>query len=196
MIPERLRPILDEVRPLAQRFDEAGHRALPGRAGSSATSCSGGRSSGDIDLTTDARPEQTAALVTGWADAVWDQGARFGTIGLKKGDTVFEVTTHRAEAYVPDSRKPDVSFADQVEADLARRDFTVNAMALRVTGADGEVPELIDPFGGVADLAARRAAHPAGARRSPSPTTRCACCVRPASSPATASCPTTPCATP
>ena len=67
---------------------------------------------------------------------------------------MFEVTTHRAEAYAPDSRKPDVTFADQVEADLARRDFTVNAMALRVTGAPDEEPALIDPYGGVADLAA------------------------------------------
>ena len=75
-------------------------------------------------------------------------------MGLKKGSTVFEVTTHRAEAYSPDSRKPDVSFADEVESDLSRRDFTVNAMALRVTGAMDEAPELIDPFGGVADLAA------------------------------------------
>ena len=92
--------------------------------------------------------------MAGWADALWDQGARFGTVGLKKGELVFEITTHRAEAYAPDSRKPEVSFADEVEADLARRDFTVNAMALRVTGEPGEAPELIDPFGGVADLAA------------------------------------------
>src|SRR5690606_25036091 len=106
------------------------------------------------DLTTDARPEETVAVAKGWADAIWDQGARFGTIGLKKGDTTFEVTTHRAEAYSADSRKPEVSFASDVEADLSRRDFTVNAMALRVTGAADEAPELIDPFGGVADLAA------------------------------------------
>jgi poly(A) polymerase len=93
-------------------------------------------------------------VVKGWADAVWDQGARFGTVGLKKGEVTFEVTTHRAEAYAAESRKPDVSFATDVEADLSRRDFTVNAMALRVTGAPGEAPELIDPFGGVTDLAA------------------------------------------
>jgi poly(A) polymerase len=85
---------------------------------------------------------------------VWDQGARFGTVGLVRAGTTYEITTHRAEVYVPDSRKPSVEFSDAVEADLSRRDFTVNAMALRVTGAPGGSPELIDPFGGVADLAA------------------------------------------
>jgi poly(A) polymerase len=153
VIPERLRPILDEVRPLAQRFDAAGHHIY--LVGGIVRDLVLGRPlSADIDLTTDAHPERTEELVSGWADAVWAQGARFGTVGLKKGDTVFEVTTHRDEAYTPESRKPDVSFAGEVEADLARRDFTVNAMALRVTGAADEDPELIDPFGGVADLAA------------------------------------------
>ena len=153
MIPDRLNPILDVVRPLATRFDEAGHRLY--LVGGIVRDLVVGRPLGaDIDLTTDARPEVTTELVRGWADAVWDQGARFGTVGLKRGDTTFEITTHRAEAYSPDSRKPDVSFSTEVEADLSRRDFTVNAMALRVTGASGESPELIDPFGGVADLAA------------------------------------------
>ncbi len=154
MIPERLRPILDEVRPLAQRFEAGGQRIY--LVGGIVRDLVLGRplSGGDIDLTTDARPERTTELVAGWADAVWDQGARFGTVGLKRADTIFEITTHRAEAYSPDSRKPAVSFADEVEADLSRRDFTVNAMALRVTGAAEEAPQLIDPFGGVADLAA------------------------------------------
>jgi poly(A) polymerase len=153
VIPERLRPVLDAVRPLAQRFDAAGH-GLYLVGGIVRDAVLGRPLATDIDLTTDARPEQTTELVTGWADAVWDQGARFGTVGLKKDGTVFEITTHRAEAYVPDSRKPAVTFADAVDEDLSRRDFTVNAMALRVTGADDEAPELIDPFGGVADLAA------------------------------------------
>jgi poly(A) polymerase len=80
---------------------------------------------------------------------VWTQGKRFGTIGLKLGDRTIEITTHRAEAYRPDSRKPEVVFADAIEADLSRRDFTVNAMALSLPDL-----QLIDPFGGAADLAA------------------------------------------
>src|SRR5690606_18544593 len=112
---------------------------------------------GDLDLTTDARPEQTTAILSGWADAVWDQGARFGTIGAKRGDRTFEITTHRAESYRPDSRKPDVAFSTEIDADLSRRDFTVNAMALAVPE-----PQLIDPFGGAADLAAGVLRTPTG----------------------------------
>jgi poly(A) polymerase len=82
---------------------------------------------------------------------VWAQGRQFGTIGARKGGRTFEVTTHRAEAYIPDSRKPEVSFGDSVEVDLSRRDFTVNAMALRLPSLD-----LVDPYGGLEDLAARR----------------------------------------
>ena len=103
----------------------------------------------DIDLTTDALPKDTKRLVSGWADAVWTQGERFGTIGCQKDGRRFEITTHRAEVYVPDSRKPDVVYSDAIEADLSRRDFTINAMALALPD-----PELIDPFGGAADLAA------------------------------------------
>jgi poly(A) polymerase len=154
VIPERLRPILDAVRPLAERFEARGHRLY--LVGGVVRDLVLGRLADDhdLDLTTDARPEVTTEVVTGWADAVWDQGARFGTVGVRKGGLTFEITTHRAEAYGPDSRKPEVSYSTDVLQDLGRRDFTVNAMALRVTGAPGEEPELIDPHGGVADLAA------------------------------------------
>ena len=104
----------------------------------------------DHDLTTDAPPERIRDLVAGVADAVWLQGERFGTVGLRVGDVTMEITTHRAEAYVSDSRKPVVRFSTELVEDLARRDFTVNAMAVDV--ADGT---LHDPFGGRADLEAR-----------------------------------------
>ena len=109
----------------------------------------------DLDFTTDALPDQTEAILRPWAEALWTTGKRFGTIGARRGERVLEVTTHRAEAYAPESRKPEVRFAEAVEADLSRRDFTVNAMALRLPS-----PELIDPFGGLGDLAAKRLRTP------------------------------------
>ena len=151
MIQERLRPIVEETRPLAERFMAAGHRVY--LVGGIVRDLLADRSLDhpDIDLTTDARPAQIKELLHGWADAIWTQGERFGTIGAKKGTREFEITTHRAEAYVPDSRKPSVEFSDAVEADLSRRDFTVNAMALTLPE-----PELVDPFDGSADLLVHR----------------------------------------
>ena len=148
MIPERLQPILEDVRPLAERFAAAGHHIY--LVGGIVRDLVLGRvhDGADLDLTTDARPDQTLALLDGWADSTWTQGRAFGTIGARKGGAMFEVTTHRAEAYREDSRKPHVVYADDIKHDLSRRDFTVNAMALRLPDI-----ELIDPFGGVADLA-------------------------------------------
>lgn len=108
-----------------------------------------GRGVVDLDFTTNALPEQTQTVVAEWADAVWDIGARFGTIGFKKGEWQLEVTTYRAEQYDPESRKPVVAFGTELNDDLFRRDFTVNAMALRLPDL-----ELVDPFGGMRDLAA------------------------------------------
>ena len=155
MVPERLRPLLDETAPLAERFAAAGPRLY--LVGGSVRDAILGRplDTGDLDFTTDARPDEIEAVLTGWADAIWDQGRRFGTIGAARGARRYEITTHRAEAYSPDSRKPEVAFADAVEADLSRRDFTVNAMALSLPDA-----ELIDPFGGVSDLASTRLRTP------------------------------------
>ncbi len=148
MIPEHFQATLDEVRPLADAFVAAGHRIY--LVGGIVRDHFEGRElspDGDIDLTTDARPDQIQAVVRPLADAVWDTGARFGTISCTIAGREYEITTHRAEAYTADSRKPEVSFADAVEADLARRDFTVNAMALELPE-----PRLVDPFGGIADL--------------------------------------------
>jgi poly(A) polymerase len=109
----------------------------------------------DIDLTTDARPEAIEAVVRGWADAVWLQGQRFGTVGCMKDGRPLEITTFRGDVYRPESRKPEVTFADRIEDDLGRRDFTVNAMALAYPE-----PRLVDPFGGADDLAGRRLRTP------------------------------------
>lgn len=110
---------------------------------------------GDFDLTTDARPEQTRALLAPMASAIWDQGARFGTIGARVGASDFEVTTYRSESYATNSRKPEVAFGDDLMVDLSRRDFTINAMAVSVTTG-----VLEDPFGGHDDLVARRLRTP------------------------------------
>jgi len=149
VIPERFAPVLAELAPLAERFREANARLY--LVGGTVRDLLLDRATGelDFDLTTDALPEQTKKLVSGWADAVWTAGERFGTISLQKDGRTYEITTHRAEAYSPDSRKPDVQFSLDIGTDLSRRDFTVNAMALEITA---DTPDLVDPFGGVADL--------------------------------------------
>jgi poly(A) polymerase len=155
VIPERLEGLVAATADLARRFADAGHNLY--LVGGVVRDAIVNRldDTDDLDFTTDALPDQTERIVSGWADAVWTQGKRFGTIGAKKGERSYEITTHRAEAYHPDSRKPDVAFADEVEADLARRDFTVNAMALKLPST-----EVIDPFDGLLDLAAGRLRTP------------------------------------
>ncbi len=156
MFPDRLRPLVEATAELSDRFRAAGATLyLVGGSVRDAIVADPAGTPGDLDFTTEARPDAVEAIVRGWADAVWTQGKRFGTIGCRRGGQVYEITTHRAEAYHPDSRKPDVAFGDDLEADLARRDFTVNAMALRLPEL-----ELIDPFGGLDDLTARRLRTP------------------------------------
>lgn len=138
--------IADLLAPLTGRFAEAGHElALVGGPVRDILMGRGG--SHDLDLTTDARPEEIEALTTGWADHVWDVGMRFGTVGARKGDHHIEITTYRSETYDPDSRKPEVSFGDTLAGDLGRRDFTVNAMAVRLPTL-----EFVDLHGGMRDL--------------------------------------------
>ena len=151
-----LEPLLrpgSPVQELARRLADAGHQCL--LVGGSVRDGLLGRDHSDIDLTTDARPDVVEGLVRGWADAVWTQGARFGTVGAKRNGVTLEITTFRAEVYRPESRKPEVAYADDVETDLSRRDFTVNAMALRLP--DGV---LVDPYGGAVDLLNRRLRTP------------------------------------
>jgi poly(A) polymerase len=106
-----------------------------------------GRDPGDFDLTTDAPPDRILALVSEWADLTWTIGIDFGTVGLRKGSSTFEITTYRSESYDSSSRKPTVRYGSSLADDLSRRDFTVNAMAARLPGH-----QLVDPFGGLADL--------------------------------------------
>jgi poly(A) polymerase len=108
-----------------------------------------GRTSPDLDFTTDARPDVTQRLVAQWGHAHWDIGKQYGTIGARRGDVVVEVTTYRSEQYDPASRKPEVAFGDTLEGDLRRRDFTVNAMAIRLPAMT-----FVDPHDGLADLVA------------------------------------------
>jgi poly(A) polymerase len=141
---------------LSERFVQAGWTLfLVGGSVRDALFPSGALKDPDFDLTTNARPEEIERLLRGWADDVWTQGARFGTIGARRGEQIFEITTHRAEVYVPDSRKPEVTFGDDIELDLSRRDFTINALALRLPDM-----ELVDPFDGLGDLAAGRLRTP------------------------------------
>ena len=108
-----------------------------------------GRLGNDLDFTTDAHPKDCEKILKKWADSVWDIGAAFGTVAGKKGDITVEITTYRSESYEADSRKPNVEFGKTIEADLSRRDFTINAMALELTTDE---PTFIDLYNGVSDL--------------------------------------------
>jgi poly(A) polymerase len=130
---------------LGEVFAAAGHELA--LVGGSVRDAFIGRRPGDVDLTTDAPPEQVLEIVSGWADQVWTIGIEFGTVGLRKRNSVFEITTYRSERYDRTSRKPVVAYGQSLEDDLGRRDFTVNAMAARLPGY-----ELADPYGGLADI--------------------------------------------
>jgi poly(A) polymerase len=141
----RVAPVVDE---LGRRFEAAGHRLA--LVGGSVRDALLGRLGNDLDLTTDARPEQIVEIVRDWADTHWDVGIAFGTVGARKGTFQIEITTYRSEIYRSDSRKPEVTYGDTLEDDLLRRDFTVNAMAVALPGTT-----FVDPYGGLQDLAAK-----------------------------------------
>ncbi len=145
------------LRELGAAFDAAGHRLY--LVGGSVRDALLGRLSPDLDFTTDARPDQVQQIVRGWADAVWDTGIDFGTVGVGKGEHRLEITTFRADAYDQVSRHPEVRYGDRLEDDLVRRDFTVNAMAVRITPTGPG--EFLDPLGGLAALRERLLDTPA-----------------------------------
>jgi poly(A) polymerase len=133
---------------LGARFVDAGHELA--LVGGPVRDAFLGRVSPDLDLTTSAAPDQTEAILARWADATWDVGRAFGTIGARKKSHIIEVTTYRADAYDRVSRKPVVAFGDNLTDDLARRDFAINAMAMRLPAL-----QFVDPYNGLADLKSR-----------------------------------------
>ncbi|WP_199440587.1 CCA tRNA nucleotidyltransferase [Umezawaea beigongshangensis] len=139
----RSTPVADE---LAARFGAAGHRLY--LVGGSVRDAVLGRGGNDLDFTTDARPPQVQKLLSGWADAVWDTGIAFGTVGATRHGVTVEITTFRADSYDGVTRNPEVTFGDTVEGDLLRRDFTVNAMAFELVER-----VFVDPTGGARALA-------------------------------------------
>jgi len=141
------------VSTLAEAFAAAGHELA--LVGGPVRDAFLGREVNDLDFTTSATPDQIEALLRPLADAVWDVGREFGTIAAKLGEATVEITTYRADSYDGKTRKPTVEFGTNLDDDLVRRDFTVNAMALRVPGA-----VLVDPYGGLDDLLAERLRTP------------------------------------
>lgn len=147
----------DTVDVLARAFAAAGHELA--LVGGPVRDAFLGRPVTDLDFTTDARPDAVLAIVEPLASSTWDVGRQFGTIAaMVRGEQV-EITTYRSDVYDGETRKPEVTFGDTIEADLLRRDFTVNAMALRLPQR-----ELVDVHGGVEDLLAQRLATPQAAR--------------------------------
>src|SRR2546423_9318691 len=150
--PEFLRPRSPAAR-LAGEMEAAGHQLY--LVGGPVRDLILRRPFPDLDFTTDALPAEVEAIARRLGAAVWLQGARFGTVGLRLDGAQMEVTTFRSEEDVADSRKPDVTFGDSLEVDLSRRDFTVNAMAVELPGM-----RLVDPHDGLVDLAACRLRTP------------------------------------
>jgi poly(A) polymerase len=139
----RAAPVVAEV---GRRFAAAGYELA--LVGGSVRDALMGRLGTDLDFATSARPDEIERVLGSWVDARWDVGREFGTIGARVGEWTLEITTYRADSYDADSRKPAVAFGDTLEADLRRRDFAVNAMALALPSQ-----EFVDPFGGLQDLA-------------------------------------------
>jgi len=138
------------LRELGAMFDAAGHQLY--LVGGSVRDALLGRAGPDLDFTTDARPAQVQGILRGRTEALWDTGIEFGTVGAALGGHRLEITTFRADQYDRVSRNPEVRFGDSLDADLVRRDFTANAMAVRITPAGPG--EFLDPLGGLAALRA------------------------------------------
>ncbi len=139
---------------LGERFEKAGFETW--LVGGPVRDKLLGRPVVDLDIATDAKPSEVQALLKGWVDQLWLQGIKFGTIGARVRDERVEITTYREEWYPEDSRKPEVHFAPDIRSDLSRRDFTVNAIAVKIPSG-----EVFDPTGGLQDLRKKTLRTPA-----------------------------------
>lgn len=147
---DRIAPVIDSI---GEAFARSGFELA--LVGGPVRDAMLGRPHNDLDFTTSARPEETEKILRTWGEGLWDMGRDFGTIGTRKGPWQVEVTTYRSEAYSADSRKPSVAYGTSLADDLVRRDFTVNAMAVRLAGPQGKERSVVDLYGGVVDLATR-----------------------------------------
>ena len=148
-IPERLSAVFapgSPTRIVAEQLATEGHRTY--LVGGSVRDAFANRALGDLDLTTSARPDDIERLLEPISEHIWLQGKAFGTVGARVGGHDLEITTFRGDLYRPESRKPEVAYADDVESDLIRRDFTINAMAIEILSE----PVLVDPHNGLEDL--------------------------------------------
>jgi poly(A) polymerase len=152
----RVSPVADE---LGRRFARAGHELH--LVGGSVRDALLGRLGNDLDFCTDAHPDDTLRVLKGWAEATWETGREFGTIGAQYGGLRLEVTTFRAESYDQVTRNPVVEYGTNLIDDLQRRDFTINAMAVSLPGH-----RFTDPYGGLTDLTARLIRTPSTPRQS------------------------------
>ena len=167
----RVSPVADE---LGRRFAAAGHELH--LVGGSVRDALLGQLGDDLDFCTDAHPEQTLRVVKGWADAIWETGRDFGTIGVQKDGLRIEITTFRAEAYDGVTRNPVVAYGTNLLDDLQRRDFTINAMAVVAAGA-----RVHRPVRRPARSGRRRDPYARPRRRCPSPMIHFGCCGPPGS---------------
>ena len=145
---DTLQSYSDILSPLAARFADRGHDLY--LVGGSVRDAVLGRLAGDLDFTTDARPAVIAEILKAWGDAVWDTGIEFGTVSAAKDGATVEITTFRSDIYDQQSRNPVVTFGDTLEGDLVRRDFRINAMAVKLLADGGQ--EFCDPLDGMQDL--------------------------------------------
>ena len=152
-LEQALQPITGLLREIGELFQKSGFEIS--LVGGPVRDALLGRAVKDLDFTTNARAEDIQKTLKPWAENIWDVGIKFGTVGAKKDDFSLEITTYRSEIYDPNSRKPEVNFGDSLTEDLKRRDFTINAIALKLPEF-----EIVDPHNGVTDLIKHKLAAP------------------------------------